>query len=124
MQLPDTAAWFCASNTGRPVEYDLLSTTSGGKRMGYAGWSGLEPSSCWFCKALRKSLASRARRPFAFSFSITVVSRRPIVMSGRGVFTMEMSCLGGGGGGGIEGPELSKGMQDGGMADSDRSGEM
>lgn len=86
--------------------------------MGYAGWSGLEQSICWFCKALRKSLAWRVRRPFAFSFSTTVVSRRPMVMSGRGVFTMEMF---GAGGGGIGGPEFS---QDGGMVDSDLSGEI
>ena len=92
--------------------------------MGYAGWSGLEQSICWFCKAFRKSLASRARRPFAFNLSITVVSRRPMVMSGRGVFTMEMSCFDGAGGGGIGGPEFSKEMQDGGMADSEFSGDI
>lgn len=44
-------------------------------------------------------------------------------MSRRGVFTMEMSCFGGAGGG-IRGPGLSKGVQDGGMADSDLPGGM
>lgn len=45
-------------------------------------------------------------------------------MSGRGVFTMEMTPFDGAGGGGIGGLGFSKEIQDGGMADSDLSGEI
>lgn len=47
-----------------------------------------------------------------------------MVMSGRGVFTMERSCFGGAGGGGFGGLGLSKRVQDGGMADSELSREI
>jgi hypothetical protein len=96
MQLPDTAAWFCASKTGFPVEYDLPSTTRCENRMGSACWTGSEQSTCCCCRVSKILLALILPRPRATNASTTVEWRRPAVISGRGVLTGMTGSEGGG----------------------------
>lgn len=112
---PATAAWFCASKTGRPVEYALPSPAANANARFDACRAGTEISSgsvrlpegfVSFCSQGRSALASVVPRRDARR-DVTPVMSMPIETSGRGVLMEEQArggivlCSCGGSAGGV-----------------------